>query len=168
MPDERQMSEHDLPVAWEQLKDAFKVDGSWRDIYVLETDLNVWERVLGWIRGLGATGVARLEYEPEPVPKTVAEIMEARAVSSDGLLKIYIDGLQINCHFFGELQIEFDIDPREVKGPAEARVVLDFMRGLASAANDSVHLTEENMSGWRWLTYDPRSDQWQFLPRGPF
>ncbi len=24
-----------LPIAWEQLKDAFNVDGSWRDIYVL-------------------------------------------------------------------------------------------------------------------------------------
>ena len=156
-----------LPVPWAELKDAFKSDGSWRDIYVLETDLLAWERVLVWLRGLAGSGVARLEYEPDPLPETVATIMERHATTGGGPLKIFASGLQINCHFFGEEEIEFDIDPREVKGPTEARVLLDLMRGLATVANGPVHLTEENLSDQRWLTYDPRSSEWQFLPKGP-
>ena len=164
MTDEPTAPHGDLPFPWEQLKDAFEFDGSWHDIYVLNTDLATWERVLAWIRDLEARGVARLEREPERLPDTVAEIMLRRAVTGVGMLRVYVDGLQINCHFFGEEEIEFDIDPREVKGPTEARVVLDFMRGLARVAESPVHLTEENAPDQRWLTYDPPSDRWRFLP----
>lgn len=156
-----------LPIPWEQLKGAFEIDGSWRDIYALETDLATWERVLAWIRGLEAAGVARLVTEPDPLPATVARIMESRATTGEGMAFIHIGDLQINCHFFGEEEVEFDIDPREVRRPKDARTVLDFMSGLAAVAERTVHLTEENASDQRWVTYDPRSNQWQFLPRGP-
>jgi hypothetical protein len=34
------------------------------------------------------------------------------------------------------------------------------MRGLGEAVGRPIHLTEENMHDWRWLTFAPETGQW--------
>jgi hypothetical protein len=47
--------------------------------------------------------------------------------------------------FFTVEEIEFDIDPREVKGQQELNALFGFMRCLAQATDKEVVLTAENM-----------------------
>lgn len=75
---------------------------------------------------------------------------------------MHLGHVQLNCFFFGELEIEFDLSPKEVASEAEARSILSFMRGLGRVTGRQVHLTEENVHDWRWLTFDPASDGWEF------
>ncbi len=52
--------------------------------------------------------------------------------------------MHINCHFFGDNEIEFDLDPREVTGPAQIDAVSGFMKLLAQTTGKMAILTYEN------------------------
>jgi hypothetical protein len=60
-------------------------------------------------------------------------------------LSVWFAEVLANCHFFTAEEIEFDIDPRDVKGQRELNALFDFMRCLAQATDKDVVLTAENM-----------------------
>ena len=51
---------------------------------------------------------------------------------------------QVNCHFFVEDEIEFDLDPREVTGPNQVEAIVGFMTLLGDVTGKAVTLTMEN------------------------
>lgn len=55
-----------------------------------------------------------------------------------------VSGIQLNCHFFTVVEIEFDLDPRKIVDPGKLDSVFDFMRGMANAVGKDVVLTLEN------------------------
>lgn len=61
------------------------------------------------------------------------------------LMSINTNGAFINCHFFSEDEIEFDIDPKEVKSKSEANAVFEFMKNLSK-------ILDKDISYWRKLT----------------
>jgi hypothetical protein len=158
--------DHDqLPVPWVDLSRAFHVDGSFRDIVIGDTDLRDWERAYEFVRSLDEEGLARLEPDPDPLPSTVSEIIALRQDRSVRL-GVHLGNVLLNCFFFGELEIEFDLDPKEVASEAEALSVVSFIRRLGRATGRPAHLTEESSHDLRWLTFDPSSDSWTFEPGG--
>ena len=64
---------------------------------------------------------------------------------------------QLKCHFFDDEEIEFDLDPREVKGPTELRDLSDFMRLLADRTGKTATLTHENTKSAIILAVAPQS-----------
>lgn len=152
-----------LPIPWADLRQAFHIDGSLRDIVVVDTDLGDWERAYGYVRQLGAAADSRLESDPDPLPGTVLEVFALHDERSTRL-EVHLGQVQLNCFFFGEMEIEFDLSPKAVASEAEARSILSFMRGLGRATGRPVHLTEENVHEWRWLTFEPASNGWEFKP----
>ena len=152
-----------LPLPWADLRQAFHVDGSLRDIVVVDTDLGDWERAYAYVRQLGAAADARLKSDPDPLPAYVREVFALHDEQSTRL-EVHLGHVQLNCFFFGELEIEFDFSPKAIASETEARSIVSFMRGLGQATGRPVHLTEENVHEWRWLTFDPASNEWAFKP----
>lgn len=77
----------------------FHVDGSWRDIYVLDTTEANWDRFLMWVRQSYADAMTYyIDGEPSEMPSTVAAIFALREVASPQL-EISLNGLVLKCHF---------------------------------------------------------------------
>jgi hypothetical protein len=58
-------------------------------------------------------------------------------------------------HFFGEFEIEFDLDPREVTGQPEFDDVVAFMGRLAAATGKVAVMTPENTHDAPFLSVAP-------------
>ena len=63
---------------------------------------------------------------------------------TDSLLSFYVGPIQLACHFFSAVEIEFDFDPRQVSGETEIEQLDRFMRLLGDATGKQVILTQEN------------------------
>ncbi|WP_313375498.1 hypothetical protein [Chishuiella sp.] len=57
---------------------------------------------------------------------------------------IKIDQISINTHFFWDKQIEFDIEPREIKKILDYEKIVDFMYKISEVIDKEVILTGEN------------------------
>ncbi len=152
-----------VPIPIDDLRRAFHVDGSFRDIFVADTNLTDWEHAYEYLRHLASSGIAHIASEPDPLPAVMQDIFGLRR-DKGARLEVHLSKVQINCFLFSEDEIEFDVDPRELKSDADMQSVASFMRGLGSALARPVHLTEENVHQWRWLTFDPISESWTFEP----
>ena len=128
---------------WTDIVSEFEWDGSWRDIYVVGTTVDDWQRVLDALKMLSPGPSFYINGDLAPVPVRVEDVFEQRAVSSF-LLTLEVGGVGLKCHFFDDEEIEFDLDPREVKGPTEWKALSDFMRLLADWTGKVTTLTHEN------------------------
>jgi hypothetical protein len=76
------------------------------------------------------------------------------------LCATYAIGKQkLNCHFFVEEEIEFDLDPRDVDGPLEAERIAQFLVVLGRATSKEVRLTHENGPEEIIALYNPALDR---------
>jgi hypothetical protein len=96
------------------LPDAFEITGSFRDIAVLGTEsLEDWREFLKFVTGSFRTEFL-VDLEPRHAPEDPALIFEQRD-STPVLLRVFLGGIQLNCHFFGG-DIELDLDPLRRSG----------------------------------------------------
>lgn len=147
-----------LPLPWKDLRRAFEFDGSLRDIVIADADLTLWQQAVDHVRGLGRAGPIQDDEGRTPLPHAVEEIFRL-AAQGDARLSVDLGGIRINCFFFTDDEIEFDLDPREVASEQDAKRVLGFMRGLAEATSRQVDLRDESHLA-RWLTFDPATSRW--------
>lgn len=151
-------------LSLKDVADAFVLDGSWRDLYVLDTRAADWNSMLAWLR-LEYASASRFTFEDQvgSLPATIEEILTLRE-SGSPLLSVSLSGLAIRCHFFCDLEIEFDLDPREIN---EARFVAlqQFMQGLGTLLKRSVLLTPENDQKNPLLVYLLEVDQVLYVSR---
>ncbi len=128
---------------WEDVRGEFYCDGSYRDIYVLDTTMEHWQSALDAIRQVYPTYVYQNDGEAVPLPALAQEAFPAPGWS-DRVLLIDVGGPIAKCHFFFDGQIEFDLDPKQVLGQIELDGVLRFMRVLSEATGRDVLLTPES------------------------
>ena len=130
-------------LAWDDLKVEFAWDGSLRDICVIDTSIADWRSALEMIHAGGYRLVFTIDGVEATAPDNLHQIFgQPRECSF--LLAAFVDGVQLNCHFFSESEIEFDLDPREVAGQAEFDAVITFMRKLATSTQKSALMTPES------------------------
>jgi hypothetical protein len=130
-------------LAWDVVRDEFAFEGSWRDIYVLGTDIASWQRMLDGLRAAGYDLAYFRDKQPTELPVEAAQAFPLPG-ECDRLLSVRFAGVLANCHFFTTQEIEFDIDPREVIGQEQLDGVFGFMRCLSEAVGKDAILTEEN------------------------
>ena len=128
---------------WNAVSDDFAFDGSWRDIYVFRTDIADWQRTLDAIQANGYTLTYFRDNQPTELPANASRAFPQPG-DCDRRLSVSFAGVQVNCHFFTVDEIEFDIDPREVKGQKELDALFRFMRCVAGAVGKETVLTAEN------------------------
>ena len=64
----------------------------------------------------------------------------------------------LNCSFYAEDEIEFDLDPRDVSSEDEFLRVMDFMRLIGKRLAKDVLLTEENAHDFVLIQYRHEHD----------
>ena len=68
----------------------------------------------------------------------------------------------LNCHFFTEDEVEFDLDPREMK-PELLGTLVDFFRLLGEATTKPVLLTMENMPEAVIMRFEPTTGKVEYV-----
>ena len=142
---------------WDDLKAEFVWEGSWRDICVADTSIADWQAALEMIGDAGF----RLKFTndgAECTPPEDALQIFGQPRETTFFLAVFVGGVQLNCHFFAESEVEFDLDPREVVGQAELDAVLSFMRKLAASTRKSAVMTPENAHEVAFLRVAPSGD----------
>ena len=153
---------------WQEVKAEFKYDGSLRDLYILDADMQTWQRALDWLRTSSYPLSYTIEKEQVELPADAGAIFSKRLEASP-LLSVDVQGIRINSHFFIAEQIEFDIDPREVNNEAQFGHLCEFMQRLGQHLGQSVILTPETSGREEEeviLRYSPIRDQFTYTPVG--
>ncbi len=130
-------------LAWKAVQSGFLFDGSWRDIYVLGTDMAGWQRMLDGLRSADYDLRYFRDNKPTELPARAEDAFPNERERCP-LLSVQFCGILANCHFLSFEEIEFDIDPREVSGQAQLDALLEFMRCLAAAVGQDAILCPEN------------------------
>lgn len=154
-----------VPLPWEQCREHyFDVDGSLRDLYVLNTTRREWQAFIDYLQTLPVPVTHKIDGELHPLPADAGEIL---TLLPETLLLLSIDlhGMIINGYFY-EQEIELDLDPREVTSETQFAILLDFMRDIARAVGQPIRLTDENNSHFPLIEVFPDSSVCWWHPDG--
>jgi hypothetical protein len=128
---------------WQEIKSEFEYEGSLLDLYIQQTDSDDWQKALDLIRSSPYRLCYMRDSQEAPLPHEAKSVLAPRQEASP-FLRIGVESLTINCHFFIEEQIEFDVYPPEITTEAHFSYLCQFMRLLGQGLNKSVDLTPEN------------------------
>lgn len=121
----------------------FEVDGSLRDVCVLDAGVAGWERLLRAVRD--APWEYRLTVDGrscEPSEHSPRQLVD----EEDATLSIRVGRMWFDSHFFEVGEIEFSFDPSEIEGGEQFGSLERFMLWLANACGQRVVLTMEASS----------------------
>lgn len=157
------MSQHaDDCLDWQVQRADFEADGSLRDIYVLDTSLEDWRRVLRFLRQ--GPYAARLVHPEDqdavrPMPQDLSLLFgEDRTY----LLHFSIGGVLLACHFFTPEEVEFDFVPNGLSEES-LRELLRFMARLGDVTRKRVVMTPENARELPIYAYDPITGRMEWV-----
>jgi hypothetical protein len=153
-------------IAWETVRSEFAWEGSWRDICIPGVDIKEWQAVMNALRAGGLSGELTVNGATSAMPDDISTLFRL----ADGVTALWsssLAGVVLFCHFFDRSEIEFDLDPREVKGQAEIDGLLGFMRTLAKATGKVVLMTPENMHDVPFVRVTP-SGAAEYISSGGF
>jgi len=127
---------------WKDIKWIFEPDGSLIDIYVQEVSLDDWRKVIKLLNEkykikYDDANQINEKYAIEYLSDETGEIESKSAA-------IYLNDIRVNCHFFLEDQIEFDIDPKEVNSITDFQLIETFMLEISQSIDNQITLTGEN------------------------
>ena len=151
-------------MKFEDCKQAFHFDGSWRDIYVFDTTIDDWEKFLDFVRNYDCKLRLLHDGDPSAIPDTALKIFQDTEHSHS--LSMDIDDITIVAHFFRTDEIEMDIDPREITSQIQFDRFTNFVLALGSKLQKDIFITEENASEEIWFRYsfDKQKLEFQLAP----
>ncbi len=135
---------------WKSIEEYFKPDGALRDIYIYDANIELWNFFLNFV-----TSNFSFIFQYQDVErKTLLSYEEIKKFQNDNpiVLKILLDKISINCHFFCEDEIELDIDPKEIDENNYNSLIL-FIENIGFNLNRNVIITDENSKESIFLTY---------------
>ncbi|RZJ03403.1 MAG: hypothetical protein EON89_11840 [Brevundimonas sp.] len=132
-------------MKWIDAAPDFAWDGSWRDIYILNTSLDDWQRVVDSLRGNSPPPRLLFDGASVPIPSSIKSVFERGDDESRPVLHLKAGNISLKCHFFDIGEIEFDLDPREVLSEKGFGYLTTFMSQIANAAGKPAILTHENV-----------------------
>lgn len=132
---------------WKKTEWIFEKDGALRDIYIQNTTIADWKKVVDLLNA---------EYklifgnnEEDPTDKIDFKFVEAMFADKTGELvaksaTIDLSGIIVKCHFFVEEQIEFDINGSEINSKMDFEKLVDFMKKISAKLEKQIILCGEN------------------------
>src|SRR5688572_27887955 len=103
-------------ATWENCRDDFRLDGALIDLLVPGTGDVEWETFWTALKAGPFEPQAFRDGEPILLPDSAAWAIAEREVATV-MARVQVGTVTAHCHFFGG-DLELDIDPREVVGPA--------------------------------------------------
>ncbi len=128
---------------WQDVRGEFVFDGCLLDIYLFETDWADWEHLLNGLRTSDFCLSYFLDGKPAASPTDARQAFADREAFAT-CLSVGFGGVIANTFFFTPLEIEFDIDPREITGQDKLDALIGFMSWLAARIGKEAVLTPEN------------------------
>ena len=143
-------------MTWQTVKDKiYYCDGSLRDIYVLNTTQEDWQK---WIHLVNENYSVEFydgqteKIEPIIDSKIALDYLEGK-IDSWVNATIKLDAVLVKCYFFAD-EIENDIDPREVTSIEDHIRLIDYMVAVSKCLNKPVILTGETSKDIIHITVD--------------
>ena len=132
--------------------DVALVDGSLRDIYILNASVQDWDSILRLARA-SSQWDASFSYDGPDLlfPQQYAEITALPQDACATLVwKIY--GLDLYCHFWLDTEIEFHFDPAQLND-VNFGSLQDWLRLVGKTLRRDVLVTQENASNEPLMIY---------------
>ena len=140
---------------WNELRNGvYHIDGSWRDIYVLNTTRDDWKKWSEYVSASYKVSWYAEDYNDGIASKRIDSWFIDYRWDSEHYVttaSVFLDKVQVNCHFFTESQIENDIDPNEIESLDDHNKVMDYMKSISKLLGKEVVLTEENSEEAIWI-----------------
>lgn len=150
---------------WYRVISEFDFDGSWRALYLFDTNIDGWQKLVDLLRSSEYHLRYQVDGEVAPLPKNVKDISKIRE-EANPLLCVEVNGITFNCHFFCERQIEFDFDPREINSQEKLNCLIGLMHCIWQWLNKKVVMTPENCERIVIFEYLPGRDEIKYIPYG--
>jgi len=128
---------------WHNLKSHFEQDGSLRDIIVTSNDKITWSLFFTALKSAEYSHVFTHGGVVRALPDSIDSIWNLQS-SEPTLLSVQVGDMLINCHFFKSYEIEFDLDPKDIKSKSDFSLLLNFLSWLNKSIKSSVLVTHEN------------------------
>ncbi|MES2837827.1 MAG: hypothetical protein V4667_09915 [Bacteroidota bacterium] len=152
---------------WIELKQKiYYCDGSLRDIYVLQTSVDDNKKLteyvnknypLKWSNNLNQTEEDKIDFN-------IIKLFWEGNLNLFSTVKVLINKVQVNNHFFAPNEIENDVDPREVNSLDDHKNIISYMSDLSNLLNKPVILTPENEQGTILIKVTKNSVEYSYTP----
>ncbi|TXK71844.1 hypothetical protein [Mesonia sp. HuA40] len=145
---------------WNNIEWIFKKDGALRDIYVQNATISDWKKVVGLLNSEYKLTFGI--YEENLTDKIDFEFVKTMFADETGELEtksatIDLSGIIVKCYFFLEEQIEFDINPTEIKTELEFIEIINFMKSISSKLEKQITLCGENQPEFPLIKIDTKN-----------
>lgn len=146
---------------FEKHKWIFEPDGSLLDIYVQETTLDDWLTLIDFLNAN-----YKLKYVPSSENESEGKInkdyittylTDKTDVREGRTVSILTGNLVLNCYFFLQDEIEFDVNPKDFNGQKDFETVIAFMTAVSKALNKEIILTPENSPQFPLIIIDAKT-----------
>jgi hypothetical protein len=151
----------------ELLKKDFKFDGMLLDIYVQDRTLEDSKKLFEYLKtspyGIEISDSEKnADWKDFNIEKYYSSNPDERILKT---LSLTEDGVTI-CWFLGvdPVDLEFNIDPREILDMKKVDVVLRFMKRLAALFEKEAILTPENLPEKPILVCEPKTGDIRYIP----
>ena len=132
---------------WEILrKKIYYIDGSLRDIYVKDTNMQDWEKWIDLVNTkyeVKFNNVLSGEIESQINKSIVFDYWNGKTDLLNNVT-IYLGDILVKCHFFGGNEIENDITPTEINSIEDHNRLVDYLKDVSTCLGKEVMLTPEN------------------------
>ncbi len=149
-------------MEWNKISADFEPDGSLRDIYIHEATLVDWQAVIDAIRKETPSFSFHTGGEPVEMPQNISNLFNLGPDDFCSTLYVAFGNGTLNCHFFTEEQVEFDLDPRDINAGL-LPLLIDFMTLLGTTVGKPVSLTHENMPKAEIMRFAPASGRVDYV-----
>lgn len=145
---------------WKNNKWIFENDGALRDIYVQNTTVSDWEKVIDLLNS--KYQITFGVYQDDLKNKIDIDFVRTMFKDETGELEtktatIDLNGIVIKCYFFIENQIEFDITPTDIKSVKELNNLINFMKSISLRLGKQVTLCGQNQPEFPLIKIDHKN-----------
>jgi hypothetical protein len=146
---------HMKPMEWGLVeKDFESCDGALCDIYVQNATVDDWQAVIDSLRRTQFKLELLLDGQIVELPRDVSKLLFRHPSASCPSMYVHMASTTLNCHFFTHEEIEFDLDPRDMR-PELLPGILEFLKLLGRATNKPVILAVENSPEAAIMRFEP-------------
>lgn len=125
----------------EVMNEVFFKDGSLRDIYVLDTEIQVWALIFDYLE----SNVINYRVTIDGVITKIRDITELLRIKKEASIGITIEYSEIDIcgHFYEGSIIEFDISPIQIDSEKKIDILMNFLKDLSQKLNKTIIITPE-------------------------